>query len=136
MKPRSDKAFVKHRSSVQARLAAPQNTTFPVHPGVRPPAGSAASAGFETVRCTDPVQPMGPYRSPADRADAAGTAPEAQPSIGARVVITGGLAVGKEGIVLERWPRDINGRIAQWVVQSHDLVRKRVIRADYLRVLP
>lgn len=56
-------------------------------------------------------------------------------AIGVRVVITGGMAHGVHGVVLERWPRDINGRIAQWVVGSSDLVRKRVVREDYILVL-
>lgn len=56
-------------------------------------------------------------------------------AIGARVIITAGMAHGVQGVVLERWPRDI-GKIAQWVVGSSDLVRKRVVRADFLRVLP
>lgn len=55
-------------------------------------------------------------------------------AIGVRVEITGGLAHGKRGVVLERWPRGI-GSIAQWVIGSDDLVRRRVIRSDYLKVL-
>lgn len=53
--------------------------------------------------------------------------------IGARVRITAGLAVGKVGVVVESWPTHFGG-IPQWVVASDDLVRRRVVRADYLEL--
>ncbi len=48
-------AFVKHRSSVQARLAAPHNTRYPVDPWPRPGARSAPSGVEKRVGCTDLV---------------------------------------------------------------------------------
>lgn len=55
--------------------------------------------------------------------------------IGARVRIVAGQAAGVEGVIVERWPSNFGGE-PQWVVASGDLVRKRVLRADYLAVLP
>ena len=54
--------------------------------------------------------------------------------IGDTVVVTAGLAHGIQGIVLERWPRDI-GRTPQYVIGTRDLVQRRVVRADYLRAV-
>ena len=53
----SESAFVKHRSSVQARLAAPLNTTSSKDSRVRRSAGSAASAAGVQARRTNSVQP-------------------------------------------------------------------------------
>ena len=49
-------AFVKHRSSVQARLAAPKNTVSPANRGPGRFAGSAGSAARCTGRGTKTVQ--------------------------------------------------------------------------------
>ncbi len=57
----SVEAFVKHRSSVQARLAAPLNTRFPGLPGSRRSAASAASAAQRRAFGTDSVQSPHPY---------------------------------------------------------------------------
>ena len=51
--------------------------------------------------------------------------------IGQKVRITGGLACGVEATVAELWPTKAGG-VRQWVVVSGDLVRRRVIREDYL----
>lgn len=56
---------------------------------------------------------------------------------GVRVRVTQGLAAGVEGVVIDRW-HDLGGkpRVEQWRVQSADLVRDRVLREDWLEVLP
>lgn len=54
---------------------------------------------------------------------------------GDAVRITNGLAKGVEGHILELWPTKAGG-VRQWVVVSGDLVRRRVLREDYLEVLP
>lgn len=56
---------------------------------------------------------------------------------GDRVRIVVDLAAGTEGVVLGPWT-SLFGRsgIQLWRVQSRDLVGLRVIRADYLEVLP
>lgn len=56
-------------------------------------------------------------------------------ALGVRVRITAGLAAGKVGVIVQKWPKG-RGRNEQWVVASDDLVRRRVIRADYPEVLP
>lgn len=53
---------------------------------------------------------------------------------GAHVRITRGMAKGIVGTVLSRWPTTFGGE-AQWVVESGDIARRRVIRADYLEVV-
>lgn len=59
------------------------------------------------------------------------TTPQFSP--GDRVVITMGLAVGKRGVVVSRWPRAFSG-IPMWVIRSLDIVGTRVMRADHLRL--
>jgi hypothetical protein len=61
------------------------------------------------------------------------TTPEIAP--GVRVVITAGMAVGVRGVVIAKWGR-LFGKsgVEQWIVDSTDLVRRRVLRADHLRV--
>lgn len=55
---------------------------------------------------------------------------------GTPVRITAGLARGVQGHILELWPTKAGG-VRQWVVVSGDLVRRRVLREDYLeRVAP
>lgn len=49
--------------------------------------------------------------------------------------ITAGLAKGVVGIVHSLWPTKAGGT-RQWVVVSTDLVRRRVLREDYLEVCP
>jgi hypothetical protein len=48
-------AFVKHRSSVQARLAAPQYLRFRIDPEARRSAGGARQAPQKQTRCTGSV---------------------------------------------------------------------------------
>lgn len=60
------------------------------------------------------------------------TAPELAP--GVHVVVTQGLAAGVEGVVVAEWPRHFHrGGPRMWVVRSQDLVRQRILRADWLR---
>lgn len=56
---------------------------------------------------------------------------------GARVRVTQGLAAGVVGVVIDRW-HDLGGKpkVRQWRVQSEDLVRDRVLREDWLEVVP
>jgi urease alpha subunit len=56
-------------------------------------------------------------------------------AVGVRVQIIGGMAKGVTGTVLACWPTTFGGE-PQWVIGSGDLVRRRVIRAAYLEVLP
>ena len=57
---------------------------------------------------------------------------------GVRVRITAGLAAGVEAVVVARWEGIFQHRtkVAQWRLRSDDLVRDRVIREDFLEVLP
>lgn len=57
-------------------------------------------------------------------------------AIGVKVRITAGAAVGKEGIVFAPWPRYWERGVPLWIIRSDDLVRQRIIRADYLQVCP
>ena len=62
---------------------------------------------------------------------------DARPKLapGVRVRVTCGLAQGVEAVVIDRW-HSLFGKIRQWRIRSNDLVRDRVIREDYLEVLP
>ncbi len=56
---------------------------------------------------------------------------------GVKVVVTQGLAVGIEAVVVGRFSQHF-GRSsgpAMWRIQSNDLVRDRVLRADWLKVI-
>lgn len=55
---------------------------------------------------------------------------------GIRVEVTDGMAVGYVGKVKERWGRDWADDVSLWVVTFDGLIRQRVLRADYLKVLP
>jgi hypothetical protein len=56
---------------------------------------------------------------------------------GLRVRITMGLASGIEAILIAKWPRPFfRGGPPMWRVQSTDLVRDRIVRADWLEVVP
>ncbi len=57
-------------------------------------------------------------------------------AIGRKVRIIRGLAVGVEGVVIERWATHFGDQqIALWRIGSNDLVRSRVMRADHLEVI-
>lgn len=75
--------------------------------------------------------PFGGPKSVLQRAE--GLFPYPRFSIGDRVVITKGMTAGLSAVVLEPWPRTFSG-VPQWVVGSDDLVRRRVVRADYLKL--
>jgi len=53
---------------------------------------------------------------------------------GVRVRIRYGLAAGIEAVVIGRWHSF--GKVPAWRVRSDDLVRDRVLREDFLEVLP
>lgn len=54
---------------------------------------------------------------------------------GVKVRITAGAAVGKEGVVFAPWPRYWERGVPLWIIRSDDLVRQRIIRADYLEAI-
>ncbi len=66
------------------------------------------------------------------------SAPVPQLGPGVRVVITQGLAAGKIGVVIEKWASHFGRGVgpAMWRISSDDLVRTRILRADYLKVIP
>lgn len=55
---------------------------------------------------------------------------------GVRVRIICGPAKGIEGVIAERWPIVFERGCPSWLVESDDLIRKRVMRADFLEVVP
>lgn len=56
---------------------------------------------------------------------------------GVHVEVTDGLAKGKRGIVREAGPLEWDEGTPMWRVRFTDeLVRDRILRQDYLRVLP
>ncbi len=58
---------------------------------------------------------------------------------GSTVRVTKGLAVGVVGVVLGPWP-SLFGRgkdaVRQWMIESDDLVRRRILREDHLELVP
>jgi hypothetical protein len=53
-----------------------------------------------------------------------------------RVEVTNGMALGAIGKVKAAWGRDWQQGEALWVIGFDGLIRQRVIRESYLRVLP
>lgn len=131
------KAFVKRRSSVQARLAAPKESQSPENPGPAPGATSAATVCEKQNRCTKQVHGEASVSPGVERTRSGSRAAEAEvyPTFasGDRVVITAGLAKGLEGTVLGL-SRHTFGDIPCYVLETEGwLVPRRDIRADFLR---
>lgn len=55
---------------------------------------------------------------------------------GVSVEVTGGMARGAIGRIKEQWPRPFSRDIRQWLVTFDGLIPQRVLREDYLKVLP